>query len=292
MIGSVIDVPERLGKLSDSVANKVLTPSVMKGAALPQSTLVNGSTAAPDESSRWHTTELRALIEEAMERFAGERTTLSDSWLAPRLHSTLRLTRVEATETALWNFISLRVGPDYVRWRWGREKDGAVVVGQSARFSGRWDIQAFSRLWWAAELFRDGDNYEPVLTACANQDVMNTALRLEMMRHRPAAQAVVKLLDNQVINTGRDVNGLLKAAGAAGSTLVYEALAPDEPRDHEALRNWIAAAESDALWSAGMPQGPSDGRVPPRSVRRLAEQFEELFATAPVRGKVEPEGER
>ncbi|MFJ4831510.1 DUF6339 family protein [Streptomyces sp. NPDC088747] len=278
-------IPDRLGRLSDAVANKVLTPSVVNGAPLPQATLASNSTALVDDSPRWYTEEVRTLVEEAMERFASERPTASDAWLAPRLHYTLRLTRSEATDSGLWNFIALRVAPDFVRWRWGQEKNGRMVVRQAARFSGRWDIQCFSRLWWAAELFRDGEDYRPVSAACGNQDVLNTALRLDMNHHRPSAQALVELLDKGIVRTGRDVNGLVKAAGAAGSTLVYEVIAPDEPRDYEALQQWIESVESDPVWNPNtLPQGPVDGSVPFRSVQQLTNWFEKLFETAPIRG--------
>ncbi|MFJ3229507.1 DUF6339 family protein [Streptomyces sp. NPDC086787] len=285
-MGSRIEVPEKMGRIPDSVANKVLTPSVVNGAPLPQATLISNSVDPLDDSPRWSTDELRSLVDEAMERFASERPTVSDAWLAPRLHYTLRLTRAEAADSSLWNFIALRVAPDYVRWRWGQEKNGRVAVGQAARFSGRWDIQCFSRLWWAAELFRDGEDYRPVVTACSNQDVLNTALRLDMNNHRPTAQALIELLEKGMVRTGRDVNGLVKAAGSAGSTLVYEVIAPDEPRDYEALRQWIESVESDPVWNpTSLPQGPVDGSVPFRSVQRLTDWFERLFETAPVRGK-------
>lgn len=286
MTSGKFDIPEKLGRISDSVAAKVLTPSVVNGAPLPQAILLSNSTAPIDDSHRWNAHEVRALIDEAMERFADDRPTASDAWLAPRLHYTLRMTRAEATDSEVWNFIALRVATDYVRWRWGHEKDGRVAVGQAARFSGRWDIQCFSRLWWAAELFRDGEDYRPVVAACNNQDVLNTALRLDMNNHRPTAQALVELLEKGTVRTGRDVNGLVKAAGAAGSTLVYEAIAPDEPRDYEALQEWIASVESDPVWNPStLPQGPVDGSVPHLSVQRLTIWFERLFETAPVRGK-------
>lgn len=284
--GNKFEILERLGRIPDSVAAKVLTPSVVNGAPLPQTILTSNSTEPIDDSPRWNAHELRALLEEAKGRFMSERPTASDAWLAPRLHYTLRMTRAEATDSGVWNFIALRVAPDYVRWRWGQDKDGRAAVGQAARFSGRWDIQCFSRLWWAAELFRDGEDYRPVVTACSNQDVLNTALRLDMNHHRPTAQALVELLEKGTIRTGRDVNGLVKAAGAAGSTLVYEVIANDEPRDYEALQQWIESVESDPVWNPNtLPQGPVDGSVPHRSVQRLTKWFEQLFETAPIRGK-------
>ncbi|MFJ7255407.1 DUF6339 family protein [Streptomyces sp. NPDC098085] len=238
-----------------------------------------------DDSKRWDAGPLRELFAEAMRRFAEAVPTASDAWLAPRLHCTLRLTRAEASDTSLWNFIGLCLAPDFVQWRWGRGESGREV-GQAARFSGRWDIQCFSRLWWAAELFRDGKNYGPVELACGNQDILNTVLRTEIIQHRPTAQALLRLQFRNVIRTGRDVNAAVSVANAAGVTLVYEALAPDELQDADALQDWIlAAGEGPEIQYDTLPQGPCDGSVPNGSAETLTACFETLFADAPVRGK-------
>ncbi|MFJ2675219.1 DUF6339 family protein [Streptomyces sp. NPDC087525] len=235
---------------------------------------------------RWEAGPVRELLTETMQRFAEVAPTTSDAWLAPRLHYILRLTKAEASDTGLWNFLGLCLAPDFVRWRWGRGENGREV-GQAARFSGRWDIQCFSRLWWAAELFRDGKNYGPVELACGNQDILNTVMRQEMIQHRPAAQALLRLQYRTVVRTGRDVNAAASVANAAAATLVYEALAPDELQDSEALRQWIAAAgDAPEIQYDTLPQGPSDGSVPHRSAETLTAWFEKLFADAPVRGKV------
>ncbi|MER5482756.1 DUF6339 family protein [Streptomyces sp. NPDC002812] len=279
----------RLGRLSDIAAAKVLSRAVVEeGAAIPQARLREQVEYWFPDERRWSSTELTALLEHATDRFAGERATAMDAWLAPRLHSTLRLTRAEATDNQLWNHLGLQVGPALVRARWGKPNGNErLKVGQAARFSGRWDIQCFSRLWWMAELFRDGDDYSPVVSAAGNQDVINTALRQDMMNHRPAAQALIRLAEKGVVRTGRDINGLVKAARLAGSTVIYEVIAPDAPtdRDHDALRAWIQS-KTDTYWELEkLAPGPLDGRVDEASVQRLAQWFEELFRTAPVRGK-------
>ncbi|MFD3697167.1 DUF6339 family protein [Streptomyces sp. NPDC058646] len=274
----------RLGRLSDTMAATFLSRTVVKEEApVPVERLRQGvSYWFPDER-RWSTEELASLLEEASDVIsAGGTPTTSDQWLAPRLHSTLRLTRAEAADNQLWNYIGLAMGSELVRLRWGRPADGKRVVAQAARFAGRWDIQHFSRLWWAAELFRNGDDYEPVVTACSNQDVLNTALRLKLMNHRPTAQAFLRLLQKGVVRTGREVNRLVQSAGSASSTIAFEVVAPDQPRDHEALAAWIASP-TDMYWqSKRSPQGPFDGRVDERSVSRLVTQFEELFRTVPA----------
>ena len=41
----------------------------------------------------------------------------SDRWLAPRLHWSLRLTRSEAADRTMWEWLAVRHA-DYVLWRW------------------------------------------------------------------------------------------------------------------------------------------------------------------------------
>ncbi|MEV0034556.1 DUF6339 family protein [Streptomyces sp. NPDC050804] len=280
------NIPARIGRLPDHAAVRGITPRVLQGfEALSFSSFKEKVEGFDDESPRWNSGPVRELLTEARRRFAGTAPTASDAWLAPRLHYTLRLTRAEASDTGLWNFLGLCLAPDFVQWRWGKGDTGREV-GQSARFSGRWDLQCFSRLWWAAELFRDGRNYGPVELACGNQDILNTVMRQEMIQHRPSAQALLRLQYRGVVRTGRDVNAAASVANAAGATLVYEALAPDELQDSEALRDWVlSAGEDPEVQYDTLPQGPNDGSVSHSSAEILTAWFEKLFADAPVRGK-------
>ncbi|WP_353942806.1 DUF6339 family protein [Streptomyces sp. HUAS MG91] len=285
-MAKTFEYPDKIGRISDSVANKAVTRNLLDGGPLPIEMLVRGSTETTDESPRWEAAELRGLLEEAMSRFRDDKPSASDAWLAPRLHYTLRLTRAEAVDTTLWNFIALRVAPDFVRWRWGKVKDGRLVVSQAARFSGPWYKQSFSLLWWAAEIFRDGEDYRPVESACRNQDVLNTALRLNICHHRPTAQAMVELIEDGTIRTGRELNGLVRAVTTADSTLVYERLGPDQPRDHSIHQEWVETGHLDSVYDPErIPTGPMDGSVPYRSVEELSKLYKELFKGAHVRGK-------
>lgn len=284
-------IPEKIGRLPDSVAARAITPRVLQGfETLSISSFKEKIEDPVDDTARWDAGPVRELLVEARQRFGGASPTAGDAWLAPRLHYTLRLTRAEASDTSVWNFLALCLAPDFVQWRWGRGESGREV-GQAARFSGRWDLQCFSRLWWAAELFRDGRNYGPAELACTNQDILNTVMRQEMTQHRPAAQALLRL-HRGTARTGRDVNAAAAVANAAGATLVYEAMAPDELQDAEALQEWIRAAGADpAVQYDTLPQGPNDGSVPSRSADILTTWFEKLFADAPVRGKSPAAGE-
>ncbi|MFC9232775.1 DUF6339 family protein [Streptomyces decoyicus] len=287
------EVPEgRIGRLSDSAALRVLTSGVLRGfEQIPSQRLREVSTPPPDASERWDAEAIRDLCNEAMRRFQEVSPATSDAWLAPRLHYTLRITRAEATESALWNFLALCVAPDFVQWRWGKPKDGERrEVGQAARFCGPWFNQCFSRLWWAAEIFRDGKDYEPVEIACRNQDVLNTYLRQELVTYRPAARAVVRMLEREVVRTGRQLNALTQGAYAASATKIYEVLAPDDLQDFGALQDWIDYRDRDvAAPGDRLPLGPDDGGASEQSVETLMEWFEELLSVVQVRGQKDEE---
>ncbi|CAM5437731.1 DUF6339 family protein [Streptomyces aurantiogriseus] len=289
MIEKPHHVPERLGLLSATAADPYLTEDLLKGVQGHGGVdLAKVVEPLPEDDARWSVEPLRDLVDDAKYQFKDNRTD-ADSWLAPRLHATLRLTRREAADKRIWNHLALAVAPDYVAWRHAPAptQGGSEPRINPARFKGAPDRQCFSRLWWAAEMFRNGQDYAPVVAACANQDLIHNALRMDLVDHRPTAQALVRVLERGIAGTGREINGLMTAINIAGATLVYDALAPDEPRDPEALRQWIAEAESaPPVPRHDLPTGPDEEPVPEKSVATLTEYFAELFETAPVRGRV------
>ncbi|MGW7487067.1 DUF6339 family protein [Streptomyces sp. NPDC054786] len=288
MSRDIEDLPEQLGRLRDAVAAKNLTRGVLMGQEVPPLVaLVRASESLGKSGSRWNVRPLRELVDDTMRLHTESGRTHADAWLAPRLHSTLRLTRAEAADSALWNFVAMVVAPDYVVWRHLSKGDGTKGPAVTAdRFCGPHYKHAFARLWWAAELFRDGEDYRPAVTACRNQDILNTVLRLDVIDHRPSARAVTRLLEEKSVRTGREVNALATAINTAASTLMYDVLAPDEGADTEALRHWIDECDlAPPVPRDALPDGPNDGDVPRGAVDVMTKQFEKLFAEAPVRGK-------
>ena len=284
-------LPDRLALLSDVNAARYLSTAVRSGRENPPCIELNRLVGQlRDDDVRLRVEPVRDLVDDVMHKFRDDVHTKADAWLAPRLHAALRLTRREAADGELWNHLALAVAPDYVIWRHlpAKGKEGRSPKVSPSRFSGPHYTQAFSRLWWAAEIFRDGSDYRPVVTACSNQDVLNTVLRLDIIDHRPTAQALIKLVAHGVVSTGREVNALATVANAAASTILYEVLAQDDDWYGEALDDWVAGAESAPPVPRGhLPDGPADGQVPEKAVELLVGRFEELFRDAPVRGKAE-----
>ncbi|WP_369068366.1 DUF6339 family protein [Kineococcus terrestris] len=232
----------------------------------------------------------RRIVAEAMDLFTLEERAKSDAWLAPRLHSVLRLSRREAARRPFWLYVSLVVCPDYVRWRWAPIKSGEPVPGEPAaadRFHGDPTKHALARLWWGAELFRDGPNYTPVVKAYGNQDLMNNLFRMDIAHHRPTVQAAVTVLfpEGGKPLGGDAANALAKAANAAASTLLVDAIAPDEPLDASSREAWMKDAVDALRIVDRMPEGPDDPRVPTHSIDKMTELMDELLRAAKRRDR-------
>ncbi|MFJ1645851.1 DUF6339 family protein [Streptomyces sp. NPDC088258] len=288
-------LPEQLALLSDVQAAEYISAGLLEGREdVPSIALNKVAEPVSGDEARMRLHRVRDLVDYAMTKFQGERPTAADAWLAPRLHETLRLTRREAAEKRLWTYMALGVAPDYVVWRHLSEPKADGSRGRVARdkFVGPHYKHAFARLWWAAELFRDGSDYRPAVVACGSQDMLNSALRLDIIDHRPTALALVRLIEGGVVRTGREVNALTPAINAAAATLMYDVIAPDVEHDGEPLRDWIAAAESAGPSPRNnLPEGPEEERVPEGAVQRLVAHFEDLFADAPVRGRTPDESD-
>ncbi|MEU1860791.1 DUF6339 family protein [Streptomyces gardneri] len=284
-----VDLPPVLALLPDAAVTKYLSRGIQSGHELPPQVALNRACVAYDDriAARRRTAPVRELLDEARRRYAGDRYA-ADGWLAPRLHATLRMPRAEAADSRLWNHLAVIVAPDYVVWRHkGADKTEGPGVATAARFCGPHYTQTFSRLWWAAELFRDADDYGPVVTACRIQDVLNTTMRLDVIDHRPTAQAMLRvirsLLDSGVPRPGDHVNAFSSAVNTAGSTLMYDVLAPDTEPDLDGLHDWIEAGEAEVVDWERLPEGPPEGRVKGASVEALLPLFEKLRSEAPVR---------
>jgi hypothetical protein len=282
-----VDFPAVLGLLSDAAVTKHLSRGMQAGQEnSPQAALRKAAVVLPENESRWRVQPVRALVEQAMDRFEDQQAH-ADAWLAPRLHATLRMTRAEAADGRFWNYLAMLVAPDYVVWR---HKGKAMGIAPTSRFSGSHYLQAFARLWWAAELFRNGADYRPVEIACAYQDVLNSVMRLDVIDHRPTAAAILRIVERLIsegVSNGADqVNALSKAVNTAGSTLIFDVLAPDKPVDNDALRAWIAdsAYMPEVPWDR-LPDGPDDGAVDRHAVDVLLPLFEKLLAEAPARDR-------
>ena len=205
--------------------------------------------------------------------------TESDAWLAPRVHATLRLTRREAADRMVWAYLANAVTPEYVQWRW-LGKTGTVAEN---RFDGAVNKQALARLWWGAELFRNGPDYAPVELLFANQDFPNSYLHRVFVRNRPLALAVVGAMraalppptqpsSDQINDVARKVNLWIAPLSIEAATALYV-------QDSTAYAAWVRET-LPATDFAKPPVGPPDGTVPEAAAAAALEIAAEICKLA------------
>ena len=144
----------------------------------------------------------------------------SDVLLAPRLHRALPLSRREASSPALWRFLSVVHRPDLVRHRW-ENRSWASMRARFWSVGTRPDSNVFYRLWWIAELSREGDDYS-LTEAVLTRPALATGLFIRgLSSHRPAVAACSQVLAEA---SSAEVEATLKLLHKNLSTLVLEAL--------------------------------------------------------------------
>src|SRR5262249_22981210 len=137
---------------------EVLTQPFLSGGALP--VLDAHLEVLPEMAD---VSLLEQLFQEGLRRYPDD-DDLShnqlDAWLAPRVHYALRISRRTASQAGLWGWLAMTSGRNYVHHRWF-DKDERLV--RKWRYYHE-DVlrNAISRLWWGAELSRDGSSYTMV----------------------------------------------------------------------------------------------------------------------------------
>lgn len=182
----------------------------------------------------------------------------SDAWLAPRLHHALRLTRAQAADRGLWHWVAVRPGAGYVKWRWAGVSDGVNGVADE-RWWGAVNKQAFARLWWGAELFRDGADYEPVVRAFRRQDLINSYLHRPLVRCRSFALGIVDVLTDESGEAlpSRTVNDLARVLNLCTAGRPPEIDTSFQTDDMEALRSWARYDPPIRIDWTWLPMGPT-----------------------------------
>jgi len=197
----------------------------------------------------------------------------SDSWLSPRVHATLRLSRREAADSRIWDYLAVIALPHYVRWRWC----GAEGVTLE-RFVGAEYRQAFARLWWGAEFARNGASYADVALLYEQQELQASYARYAMFHHQPAVIGLLRFLskfDNDKFAQDDQIRTLVPAFNMALTTSVLDSLAPNPPNDVQSVLDWCLQPIDETAMFEEMPIGPPDAAVPEAAidaVQRLLER--------------------
>ncbi|MDQ3264002.1 MAG: DUF6339 family protein [Myxococcota bacterium] len=173
--------------------------------------------------------EVGPLLHAAMQEY-GPGDGLLDAHVGIRLHRLLPLSRRIARERGAWHYLTSVAYPEFVRHRFRRETGG---LWTRARFLGILQQNALARIWWVAELARDGDDYtlaEQLLSNSSFDPVFDRAFSW----HPPMLRAFVKVLTN--VGTGL-VEQATKDLNHALSTIAVEVL--DEAESERLVKDVV-----------------------------------------------------
>ena len=216
------------------------------------------------------------VIKRAMDDFDGSSKdrVSSDGWLAPRIHASLRLFRREAADLQIWEFLTLVIPEvrEYVLWRWGGEdrqvRDLNRIYGSDRR-------HAVSRLWWVAELARNGPSYAPVHEAFeAGQDAINYLTDVDFAHNRTAALAYVRFFNETVDGSKRKKKESVNIARAFNhvlTTIVLDHLAPKAGIDLDAYTSWTQEEPNETIMFTQLPEGPNEPKISDAQIQKVVE---------------------
>ena len=265
-----------------------LTPEFLRGGAKPP--LSEYQIETVDESlERYGEVDVelvRQLIAHALEELfpdsdSGEQVGPLDAWLAKRLHYSVRVPRRVACDKRFWAYLAIEAGSRYVVRRWWELNPLRREKGSSWHFTGDVLRNGLSRLWWGAELVRNGQDYELVDALFARVRTAQFALELKYSWLKPAAIGFVRVaegLDGGARLSDSETERLSVRANSYLSLGSLEEIAWDD-----------SSAEMDGdWWSRGLSlrdvlrpddvKGPADGTVSSEAIDAATRWFRGLTA--------------
>lgn len=220
-------------------------------------------------------------VSSAMKKFSHAERVTSDRWLASRVHAALRLTRREASDRGIWDWLAVLPLGEYVRWRWASYEDEKVKPERYT--SSDMNRQAIARLWWGAELTRNGDDYSATEILFSLQDIQNVWSVARFFRNRPVAIAALKFLETYNdgrLATGNQAKTLGKAFKSILTTTVLDSVATGQEVDVSAVRTWVSDTNSwdETKWDTELPKGPPEQKCNDSQIVSATELLQHLVA--------------
>lgn len=195
-----------------------------------------------------------------------------DRWLAPRLHAAIRLPRRITSDRRFWAWLAMSTAPEYIRQRWTR--NGSL---NAWRFTGGLLRNGVSRLWWAAELLRNGPDYSAAELGLRRVRTAQFALELKYSWYRPAAIAFVRVAEGTPLAVDEQMKAMSKRANAYLPLAPLEAIGFDdaEPQFDDAW--WSHTVNLGELVSGDGPKGPEDGYADAGAISSLERWFRSIL---------------
>jgi hypothetical protein len=219
------------------------------------------------------------LLEYATDHFERKERISSDEWLSPRIHASLRLYKREAADISIWEYLSLTV-PEvktYLQWRWGNE-DG--LIKDERRIMSKIRRHGLARLWWTAELTRNGPDYTPTVKAFSakSQDLINYITDVDFSHNRAAAIGYVRFfVDSKIERKSKDAVIIGKTLNHVLSTIMLDHFVPTSSIDSNAYDIWIQQTPDEILMINELPKGPKEPKVPDEQIQKIINLLESIM---------------
>lgn len=203
-----------------------------------------------------------------------------DQWLAARLHYAVRVPRRVAGDSGFWTWMTIEAGQEYVIDRWLGKNPSDPETVTMHRYTGSLLRNALARLWWGAEMVRDGPSYEYVEAVFNRVWTAEYALELMYSWYRPAAIAFTKVgegLDGHPGLTTSEMNDLSVRINSYLSLRSLERMGLQDAPDSDSDIEWYRRNPSlDEILDEGPLQGPDADHVEEEAVAELERWFAEL----------------
>lgn len=215
------------------------------------------------------------ILGKTMEKYTRDDRDQSDSWLAPRVHACLRLYRREAADLSVWEYLSLTVDEvkDYIRWRWSN-RDG--FLANKDRVYGSERRHALARLWWTAELTRNGPDYSFTEKAFSySQDMINYLTDVDFSHNRAAALGYIQYFagSGDDAKKAKDSVVLGKSLNHILTTIMLDQLAVNPGIDQESYSQWVTQKPDETLMIHNLPAGPNEPQIPEEHIKKVVDLF-------------------
>lgn len=146
-------------------------------------------------------TLLEDLVEE--EQLKGNKPAI-DGEIAPAVHDILDLSRREASIDGIWHYLTVLRYPEFVRYRWDSKMGEKFLKGGEDIYS-----NALHRLWWMAEISRDGTDYDRTEQMLSMQELANDIADRWFARYRPITHACIDALRPEAVESFEPANSAI-----------------------------------------------------------------------------------
>lgn len=215
-----------------------------------------------------------------------------DAWLAPRLHCALRLPRKLAAGGGIWAWLALECR-EYLEARFPEydTDEGRTFRMNPYRVRTEPLRNGISRLWWGAEMARNGPYYRDVETTFLRVRTAEFALELYYSLYRPAAIAFARVAEGQDGGDRLDDSTMNELSTRLRVYLSLRGLEFAHAEEAEDAR------EYDEEWASHVPRleelrdtevselrGPSSGTVSTEAIETIERQMRDIVAEIKLEG--------